>query len=87
MDEEIMPRYKGIWPVLITPYNDDLSIDFNGYRQLLEWYKTFNIGGLYANCQSSEMYELTGDEKLKLITETLKISDRDLPGFFLEGNK
>ena len=77
--EENTHRFNGIWPVLITPYNDDLSIDFDGYRQLLEWYKTFNIGGFYANCQSSEMYELTEDEKLKLIRETLRISGGDLP--------
>ena len=71
--------YKGIWPVLITPYNDDLSIDFDGYKQLVEWYKTFGIGGIYANCQSSEMTELTEDEKLRLIKETVTIVDGSVP--------
>lgn len=72
-------NYKGIWPVLITPYNDDLSIDYDGYKQLVEWYKTFGIGGLYANCQSSEMTELNSSEKLQLITDTLKVVDGKMP--------
>ncbi len=72
-------KYKGIWPVLVTPYNDDLSIDFDGYKQLVEWYKTFGIGGIYANCQSSEMTELSEDEKLMLIKETVKVVDGSLP--------
>ncbi len=71
--------YKGIWPVLITPYNDDLSIDVNGYGKLLEWYLTFNIGGLYANCQSSEMSELTNTERLLLASEAVKIANGKVP--------
>lgn len=71
--------YKGIWPVLITPYNDELSIDVDGYRKLLEWYLTFGIGGLYANCQSSEMTELSNDERLLLVTEAVKIANGKVP--------
>lgn len=71
--------YKGIWPVLITPYNDDLSIDIDGYRKMLEWYSTFNLGGIYANCQSSEMFELTEDEKLLLIKEAVSTVDGKFP--------
>ncbi len=72
-------KYKGIWPVLITPYNDDLSIDIDGYRKMLEWYMTFDIGGLYANCQSSEMTELSNEERLLLINEAVKIADGKVP--------
>jgi 4-hydroxy-tetrahydrodipicolinate synthase len=72
MENKNQQLFSGIWPVLITPYNDDLTIDVNGYRKLLDWYLTFKIGGLYANCQSSEMSELTNDERLLLITEAIK---------------
>jgi 4-hydroxy-tetrahydrodipicolinate synthase len=71
--------YKGIWPVMVTPYNDDLTIDFDVYKQLVEWYKTFGIGGIYANCQSSEMTELSDDEKLQLIDATVKVVDGAIP--------
>ena len=72
-------KYNGIWPVLVTPYNDDLSIDIDGYRKMLEWYMTFDIGGLYANCQSSEMTELSDDERLLIIAEAVKIADGKIP--------
>ena len=71
--------YKGIYPVLITPYNDDLTIDFNGYQKMIEWYMTFNLGGIYANCQSSEMFELTEAERLKLISDAVKIVNGKIP--------
>ena len=71
--------YKGIWPVLITPYNDDLTIDVPGYNKMLEWYLTFGIGGLYANCQSSEMTELSNNERLLLITEAIKTVQGKVP--------
>lgn len=72
-------KYNGIWPVLVTPYNDDLSIDIDGYRKMLEWYMTFDIGGLYANCQSSEMTELTDDERLLLIKEAISVVNGKVP--------
>ena len=79
MKNENQAFYKGIWPVLVTPYKDDMSIDFDVYKQLLEWYTTFEIGGIYANCQSSEMTELTEDEKLTLIKETVKVVGGSVP--------
>ncbi|MBK8946280.1 MAG: dihydrodipicolinate synthase family protein [Ignavibacteriae bacterium] len=74
-----MQIYKGIWPVLITPFNDDLSIDFIGYQKMIEWYLQFNLGGIYANCQSSEMFELTDSERLKLISDAVKIVNGKIP--------
>lgn len=79
MTNENKQLYKGIWPVLITPYNDDLTIDVVGYNKMLEWYLTFGIGGLYANCQSSEMTELSNDERLLLITEAIKTVQGKIP--------
>ncbi len=79
MNNENQKMYKGIWPVLVTPYKDDLSIDLDVYKQLVEWYLTFGIGGIYANCQSSEMTELSDVEKLQLINETVKVVDGLLP--------
>ncbi len=79
MSEKSNQKYKGVWPVLITPYNDDLSIDIDGYRKMLEWYSSLELGGVYANCQSSEMFELTNDERILLITEALKVVNGKFP--------
>lgn len=79
MNQMIEEKIAGIWPVLITPYNDDLSLDLNGYQQMLEWYLSHNVGGIYANCQSSEMFELTDEERLLLISEAVRIANGKKP--------
>lgn len=61
------PRYEGIWPVLVTPFTESLQIDVGAYRQIVSWHMNFALGGLYANCLSSEMYTLSEQERLQLI--------------------
>ncbi len=64
----------GLWPVMITPFKENLEIDFEGLRQLTEFYLNSGAEGLFANCLSSEMFELSSEERIKLIktvTETV----------------
>lgn len=70
---------NGIWPVMVTPYTDRLQIDVGAYREIVEWFLSFDVGGIYANCQSSEMYELTEEERLLLIRETVKTVNGRVP--------
>lgn len=72
-------KFQGAWPTLPTPYHDDLTVDYDAYRTLLKWYLTCGIGGLYANCLSSEMYHLEPEERLKLIEITVETSDGKAP--------
>ena len=67
-----MNTYTGAWPVMVTPYDDNLHIDYGMYRSIIEWYLSHNVGGLYANCLSSEMYWLDETERLGLVTEAVK---------------
>ncbi len=69
---EYRRNLNGIWPVMVTPYDDQLQIEVEVYREMVEWFLSFEIGGIYANCQSSEMYELSEAERLLLIGETVK---------------
>ena len=73
------PAFSGHWPTLPTPYNDDLSIDDDAYRILLEWYLCHGASGLYANCLSSEMYHLSMEERLHLIDMAVDISNGQVP--------
>ena len=70
---------QGIWPVLITPYNDDLKIDIAAYREMIRWHLGFELGGIYANCLSSEMFKLEEAEKLLLIREAVKMANGKVP--------
>jgi 4-hydroxy-tetrahydrodipicolinate synthase len=56
----------GNWPVMITPFNEDKSIDWKSLDRLIEWYLGADVSGLFAVCQSSEMFNLSTDERLRL---------------------
>ncbi len=71
--------FAGAWPVMVTPYHEDLSIDEEAYRAMIEWYLTKPVGGLYANCLTSEMYHLSNPERLKLVRMAAEISNGKLP--------
>jgi 4-hydroxy-tetrahydrodipicolinate synthase len=56
----------GVWPVMLTPFCDDGTIDWPGLDALVEWYLGAGVAGLFAVCLSSEMYELTPEERVRL---------------------
>jgi len=58
----------GVWPVMITPFTENNTIDYDGVLELLHWYDSQNVSGIFAVCQSSEMFFLTWEERLELIT-------------------
>ncbi len=64
----------GFWPVMMTPYNEDLSIDYPGLKRLIQWYEDAGSTGLFANCASSEMYQLTAEERIELTRFVVKNS-------------
>jgi 4-hydroxy-tetrahydrodipicolinate synthase len=69
----------GFVPVMITPFNNDLTIDFEGVARLTEMYITAGAAGLFANCLSSEMYELTDIERLQLVETVVRTTQGRVP--------
>ena len=57
----------GVYPTMITPFTQDNKIDFSAVERLLEWYAERNVGGIFAVCQSSEMFFLSIDERVSLV--------------------
>lgn len=57
---------NGVWPVMITPYTQDNQIDYDQVLQLIDWYDKKGVAGIFAVCQSSEMFELTRKERVEL---------------------
>lgn len=57
----------GVYPTMITPFTEDNKIDYNGVLQLIEWYKNKNVDGIFAICQSSEIFYLSFEERLELL--------------------
>jgi 4-hydroxy-tetrahydrodipicolinate synthase len=59
-------RYRGVWPVMLTPFDDEREIDWESLARLIDWYVDAGVSGLFANCQSSEMFFLSEAESLAL---------------------
>lgn len=56
----------GLWPVMITPFKNNNNIDFDNVRRVTDMYLDSGASGMFANCLSSEMFQLTRDERLQL---------------------
>ena len=56
----------GVWPVMITPFTEDNKIDYDAVLRIIEWYDKNGVDGIFAVCQSSEMFELSPQERVEL---------------------
>ena len=54
----------GAWPVMLTPFTADDKVDFDALGALIEWYIENGVSGLFAVCQSSEMFFLSLEERV-----------------------
>ncbi|XID95045.1 dihydrodipicolinate synthase family protein [Paenibacillaceae bacterium WGS1546] len=64
MNDTLFP--DGVWPVMLTPFTEDNRIDYPALEQLIEWYLGNGVHGLFAVCLSSEMLELSLQERQDL---------------------
>ena len=65
-------NYTGIYSLMLTPYKEDLSVDYDAYEEYADWQVSQGVGHLFAVCGSSEMAALTLDERVKLASLTVK---------------
>jgi 4-hydroxy-tetrahydrodipicolinate synthase len=70
---------QGFIPVMLTPFKENGEIDFDGLTQLTELYLGAGAAGLFANCLSSEMYELTEDERLAITQHVVNVANERVP--------
>lgn len=66
-------------PVMLTPFKENGEIDLNGLTQLTQLYLQAGAKGLFANCQSSEMFQLSSEERLLIVKHILKVADGKVP--------
>ena len=63
---------KGAWVTMITPYTAEGKIDYDACGRLVEWYIQSDLAGIFAVCQSSEIFFLSQEERLKLAEFVIK---------------
>jgi 4-hydroxy-tetrahydrodipicolinate synthase len=63
---------------MITPYKQNGQIDFDTLSKLMDLYTAAGAKGFFANCASSEMYNLSPDERLALTKHVVKHAARNM---------
>jgi len=54
---------SGVWPTMLTPFTEAGEVDYESLGRLVEWYLERGVDGLFAVCQSSEMFCLSLEER------------------------
>ena len=75
--KKIFPN--GMWPVMLTPLEDNGNVDYLALEELINWYIEEGASGLFAVCQSSEMFYLSIDERKELTHSIKQISNGRVP--------
>ena len=69
---ELMPFLpNGVWPVVLTPFRDDQSIDWDTFGPLIDWHVRSGAAGLFVCAGSSEVLTLTADEQIAIVSAAL----------------
>ena len=69
----------GAWPVMLTPFTEDNKVDYEGLKALTNWYIDNGCSGLFADCQSSEMFFLTKEERVNIAKTVIETSANRVP--------
>ncbi|MEJ7681741.1 MAG: dihydrodipicolinate synthase family protein [Segetibacter sp.] len=70
---------KKFIPVMLTPFKVNGEVDYDCLTQLTEYYLKSGAQGLFANCLSSEMYQLTEAERLQIVKHVVKVANGSVP--------
>lgn len=57
---------KEMWPVMLTPFTERGEVDYHGLAALIDFYETGGADGLFAICQSSEVFYLSLEERIEI---------------------
>jgi 4-hydroxy-tetrahydrodipicolinate synthase len=61
---------------MITPYTPDGNVDYATAEKYVEWYAKNGCDGIFAVCQSSEIFYLTLEERVKLNSTVYKAAKK-----------
>jgi 4-hydroxy-tetrahydrodipicolinate synthase len=65
----------GSYVTMITPYNQDGTVDFGAVEALVEWYFNRGCNGIFAVCQSSEIFFLSLADRVKIAQTVRRKAD------------
>ena len=72
-------EYCGVWPTMIAAFDEQGNLDLNANAQITNYLIKKGSDGLFAVCQSSEMFFLNLDEKVALAKCVVEASKGMVP--------
>lgn len=67
---------RGVYPTMITPFTADNRVDYDAVEKVTEWYAENGCEGVFAVCQSSEMFYLSLDEKINIANKVMSVAKK-----------
>lgn len=64
---------------MLTPFTENNEIDIQALQELVDWYISHQVSGLFTVCQSSEMFFLSLEERLILAEHVVRLSGGRVP--------
>ncbi|MGL5573112.1 MAG: dihydrodipicolinate synthase family protein, partial [Cetobacterium sp.] len=71
--------FKGSGVALITPFNEDMSVNYLKVSELVEYHCENNTDALIILGTTGEASTLTDDEKVKIVETVLEVNKKRLP--------
>jgi 4-hydroxy-tetrahydrodipicolinate synthase len=78
------PHIAGVVPAVITPFNDDLSIDFPTLEKYVAWVAEARVGAIFCSGHAGEVAALSHPERKELIATVVSAVGGKVP--VLAGN-
>jgi 4-hydroxy-tetrahydrodipicolinate synthase len=75
-------KIEGSFVALITPFNEDGSVDFGAFRTLLDWHVKHGTSAALIMGSTGETSMLSAEEKKAVIVETAKMKTPSMKLFF-----
>ena len=74
-----MSNLKGVGVALVTPFNEDLSVDFDSLTKLVEFNINNGTNYLVVLGTTAEVATLSAEEKKAVIQQIIKVNNKRLP--------
>jgi 4-hydroxy-tetrahydrodipicolinate synthase len=71
-----MSTFSGSYVAIVTPFNDDLSVNFSKLTELIEWHIAEGTNGIVACGTTGESSTLKDDEQLAVIEHVVKVVNK-----------
>lgn len=75
-------KIEGSFVALITPFNQDGSVDFEGFRTLIKWHAQYGTSALLFMGSTGEVSMLSQQERHQVVVETAKMKTGNMKFFY-----